>query len=260
MTDLARGTHGRYFWLQSPVNARNVSLPIATILRDCPGVVRDRYVIVTSLDSGPLQLTTQQIDAGWERRGRLALSPKILLATEVPFEWFDEWLIFGEPTTSAQLEVFVNYGTFSLAEPNPTISTMYVGSDPEVRQRLIEAVEPVRKRFWTQLEICLNRETAKSSQLNKNLVKVAVPLLTTLANETGGQAFFPKTVTESGTIVKEVILTSHTQYLIGYKPAKSVEPSAYRRVKVNLADKAGREKINAAARAGYTVPEPKPTP
>jgi Ca-activated chloride channel family protein len=107
--------------------------------------------------------------------------------------------------------------------------------------------------------ICLNKETAKSSQLNKNLVKVAQPLLTILANETGGQAFFPKSVSELSTIVKEVIVMSHTQYLIGYKPA-SVGPSAYRRVNVRLSGGVGRDKLRVLARAGYTVAQPKPTP
>jgi hypothetical protein len=114
--------------------------------------VRDRFLVVSALDSGPLQLTKQQIEAGWQRQGRLALSPRILSATEIPFEWFDEWFIFDEPRTPVAIEVFVNYGTFSLADPNPTINTMYVGSDNAVRDNLIAAVNPVRERFWAQLE------------------------------------------------------------------------------------------------------------
>ena len=152
MRNVVRGTHGSYFWLQSPVNPRNVSQPISMLLRECPNAVRDQYVVVTSLDSGPLLLTEQQIKVGWRRHERLALSPKMHLLEQLPFEWFDEWLIFERPSAPSEVEVFVNYGTFSLADPNPTISTMYMGSDGSVREQMIAAVEPVRERFWTQIE------------------------------------------------------------------------------------------------------------
>src|SRR5258705_9235985 len=128
MTDVVLGKQGRYFWLQSPLNARDTSRPISMLIRTCPKALLNKYVVVTSLDSGPLRLTKQQINAGWQTKERLALSPKIFTATDVPFEWFDEWFIFDEPTAPIALEVFVNYGTFSLADPNPTIDTMYIVS------------------------------------------------------------------------------------------------------------------------------------
>jgi len=108
--------------------------------------------------------------------------------------------------------------------------------------------------------ICLNKGSAKSSELNKNLVKGSVGLLTTLTNETGGKAFFPKSVSELGSVVKELSALTHTQYLIGYKPTKAGEPATYHRLNVNIVDKAGQAKLNAVARTGYTVPEAKPLP
>ena len=152
MTDLLQGANGRYLWLQAPVNASNVGLPVSKLLLDCPGVMKDRYVVITSLDSGPLQLTEQQLDAGWQRQGRLAVSPKISSATAIPFEWFDEWFIFDEPSAPDEVEVFVNYGTFSLADPNPTVGSVYIGSGPEVSEQLVASAKPLRERFWTQLE------------------------------------------------------------------------------------------------------------
>jgi hypothetical protein len=109
-------------------------------------------VIVSALDSGPLQIDHQQIAAGWQSHGRLALSPRISNPAEVPFEWFDEWFILDEPIVPTEVEVFVNYGTFSLGDPNPTISTVYIGSDENAKAKLAKAVIPMRTRFWTQLE------------------------------------------------------------------------------------------------------------
>ena len=85
-------------------------------------------------------------------------------------------------------------------------------------------------------------------------------LLTTLTNETGGQAFFPKSVSELTTVIKQVTAMTRTQYLIGYKPAKAVEIATYRRVNVKIPDKGSPFKLSAAARAGYTVSEAKPLP
>jgi hypothetical protein len=108
--------------------------------------------------------------------------------------------------------------------------------------------------------ICLNQESFGSSHLNQNLVKGATPLLTTLANETGGQVFFPKSVSELSTVIKQVTALSRTQYLIGYKPARPAEPSVYRRVSVKPLDQVERDKITVVVRTGYTVAEPRPAP
>lgn len=125
------------------------------------------------------------------------------------------------------------------------------------RNTLVEMLRTIDVQIFT---ICLGKKEAKGSQLNYALARAAVPLLTTLANDTGGLAFFPKSVDELNSIAKQIMAMSRTQYLIGYKPAKPAEPLTYRRVTVKIVDKPGREKINSVVRPGYTVPEPKPTP
>jgi Ca-activated chloride channel family protein len=123
-----------------------------------------------------------------------------------------------------------------------------------------DLVSLLRKIDVQIFAICLNKDSDKSSQLNKNLAKGAVGLLTTLTKETGGQAFFPKSVSELSTVIKQVTAMTHTQYLIGYKPAKAVETATYRHVNVKILDKDSRDKLSAAARAGYTVSEAEPLP
>lgn len=126
--------------------------------------------------------------------------------------------------------------------------------------RINDLVSLLRQIDVQIFAICLNKESAKSSQLNKNPAKGAVELLTTLTNETGGQAFFPKSVSELTTVIKQVTAMTRTQYLIGYKPAKAVEIATYRRVNVKIPDKGSPFRLSAAARAGYTVSEAKPLP
>ena len=149
---VTQGKHGKYFWLERSIETRAVDLPLIRLTKDCPDVIFNKHVVITSLDSGPLGLNDQQINAGWERLGRFAISPRISNAGDVPFQWFDEWYIFNDAVPAlADIEVFVNRGTFSLGEPNPTIETMYVGSDSSVRAAMVAAVEPWREKFWTQL-------------------------------------------------------------------------------------------------------------
>jgi hypothetical protein len=162
---VTQGKHDSYLWLERSIETRAVDRPLIRLTENCPEFLLNKYVVVTSLDSGPLHLNEQQIDVGWKRLGRLAISPRISNAGDVPFQWFDEWYIFDDAVpTLSDIEVFVNRGTFSLGEPNPTIDTMYIGLDSSVRAAMVAAVVPWREKFWTQLE----RLNAESYVANGN--------------------------------------------------------------------------------------------
>jgi len=115
---LTIGSQGLYEWL---VTDENLDL-----LQLCPKVVLGKYVAVTSIDSGQLLPTEKETVAGWQSRGKIAYSPKIEHADELPREGWDEWYIFKNPTDlgtsylqenifevprgAGHLSVFVNYG------------------------------------------------------------------------------------------------------------------------------------------------------
>ncbi len=150
---VTQGKHGQFLWLERSIEQRAVDRPLIRLTKLCPDVLLKKFVVVTSLDSGPLHLNDNQLNVGWKRVGRLAISPRISNAGDVPFCGFDEWYVFDDAVPpTLDIEVFVNKGTFSLGEPNPTIDTMYIGSDPSVRRRLVAAVVPYRETFWAQLE------------------------------------------------------------------------------------------------------------
>lgn len=83
------GTHGVYEWL---VTDKEFDL-----LQICPDVVVGKYVVITSLDSGAHIPTEEEIAAGWQSRGKVAYSPRIQNAQEVPHGGWDEWYIFESP-------------------------------------------------------------------------------------------------------------------------------------------------------------------
>ncbi len=79
----------------------------------------------------------------------------------------------------------------------------------------------------------------------------AAALLTRIAQETGGRAFFPKSFAEMPDVLKELTTNLHAQYVISYRPTNEKRDGSFRKLQVTLAQ--GKGKRNAIARAGYTA-------
>lgn len=127
------GAHGHYQWLTL------VRSDISTLLELCPEVVLNRYLAVTSIDSGTLKLTDQEKSEGWwtaenarvfsgcdprEDRGEVAYSPRLASVHGLPNETheeccagFDEWYVFDQPAPAVEMEAFVNWGGYRLYDP-----------------------------------------------------------------------------------------------------------------------------------------------
>jgi Ca-activated chloride channel homolog len=96
----------------------------------------------------------------------------------------------------------------------------------------------------------LNRE---GGIINRTSRERAVHLLEQLAEETGGQAFFPRGHSELQTIASELTNHIRAQYVVGYTPNTS-STNPYRRVRVEITNVAGRDQRRAVTRKGYTAP------
>jgi hypothetical protein len=94
---LTVGSYGDYEWLAT-------EHCLDDLLRLCPEIVLGKYISVTSIDSGRLFLTDEDIAAGWESRGGIGYSPKVSKVETLPREGWDEWYVFEEPTDLGQLE------------------------------------------------------------------------------------------------------------------------------------------------------------
>ena len=75
-------------------------------------------------------------------------------------------------------------------------------------------------------------------------------VLETLSEQTGGQAYFPKSLKEVDGICKEVAEDIRTQYSIAYHSTKSPTLGGYRQVHVDVKAK-GFGKLAARTRSGY---------
>lgn len=81
----------------------------------------------------------------------------------------------------------------------------------------------------------------------------AVNLITKLATETGGRAFFPQSISELPAVANEIVRDLRTQYVISYDPTNKSHDGTYRSIKVVVAQPPGGEKRIALTRSGRTA-------
>ena len=74
--------------------------------------------------------------------------------------------------------------------------------------------------------------------------------LATVAEDTGGVAFFPKDLGEVDSITQEVAHDIRNQYTIGYRPTRPQSQGGYRSIKV-IAHAHGYKKLQVRTRTGY---------
>ena len=131
---------GNYFWLE------DASLFISDLLRLVPDVVVGKYLIVTSFDSGPLNLENTDFQRGWLQRDELAINPSVISTSDMPNDEYDEWYVFLKPPVLEDFDVFVNYGSFCLQDPVQLLA------DGETSEAL-NLIRDLQRDFWDQLEL-----------------------------------------------------------------------------------------------------------
>jgi Ca-activated chloride channel homolog len=132
-----------------------------------------------------------------------------------------------------------------------TIVLISDGDDSVSHYKLEDTLNLLRKENIQVFAIGFDlKETAKIK--SKDKLKKARELLNSLAQETGGQAFFPESPDELQSIANDLLNRMRTQYIIGYKSVTEAKKNSYHKVNVTIADASGRDKRIAITRAGYT--------
>ena len=86
--------------------------------------------------------------------------------------------------------------------------------------------------------------------LGEEHTKRARRALRSMAEETGGLAFFPQGLAEVDSITQQIAHDIRNQYTIGYKPSKPQSEGGFRTVKVE-ANAKGYKKLQVRTRSGY---------
>jgi VWFA-related protein len=87
-------------------------------------------------------------------------------------------------------------------------------------------------------------------EMTKAEAKRARRALEMLSTETGGVAFFPKSIEQIDEIAAEVARDIRSQYTIGYHSSKTTSDPGFRRIQVNVEGRSGG-KLAARTRTGY---------
>jgi hypothetical protein len=144
---MVTGALGAYQWLTTDQH------DLDTLLQSCPQTFLGKYIAVTSLDSGPVNLNEQQKSTGWTSHGDIAYSPQVQSVDNLRHRecgGFDEWYVFESPLdlgqvwkgnsvfeaplNRGQVSVFVNFLGFSLHDHS------------------VQAMQALADLFWKQLE------------------------------------------------------------------------------------------------------------
>ena len=96
----------------------------------------------------------------------------------------------------------------------------------------------------------INELDTDAGFIRKSSRDKAVNLINKLANETGGRAFFPTSLSELPQIANEIVRDMRTQYVISYNPTNKTPDGTFRTIKVTVDQPSGSEKRIALTRNG----------
>jgi Ca-activated chloride channel family protein len=101
----------------------------------------------------------------------------------------------------------------------------------------------------------VNELEKEGGLIKKSPRERAVSLLTRLATDTGGRAFFPESIAELPAIADSIVRDLRTQYVVSYSPTNTAKDGSYRSIRVSVADASGKDKRIALTRNGYIAPK-----
>lgn len=96
----------------------------------------------------------------------------------------------------------------------------------------------------------VNELDADRGLIRKSSRENAVNLINRLANETGGRAFFPQSISELPQIANEIVRDLRTQYVISYDPTNKLHDGTYRSIKVSVNQPTSSDRRIALTRNG----------
>lgn len=94
---------------------------------------------------------------------------------------------------------------------------------------------------------------------NKKMVRKSKKDLSTLAEATGGLAFFPDNLADVDPVCAQIAKDIRNQYTLGYYPTNTAKDGSFRTVKLDLIPPKGRGKLSVRTRTGYYAAKAAPS-
>ena len=96
----------------------------------------------------------------------------------------------------------------------------------------------------------IDEEMEEKSLFGKSPAKKAKDLLSRIADDSGGSAYFPKEISEIPAIAAQIAKDLRTQYVVSYYPTNDKRDGTFRNVQVSV-NSQGSRKMIARTRRGY---------
>jgi Ca-activated chloride channel family protein len=96
----------------------------------------------------------------------------------------------------------------------------------------------------------IDDDTEEKSLFGRGSSKKAKDLLSRIADDSGGRAYFPKDISEIPAIAAQIGKDLRTQYVVSYYPTNDKRDGTYRTIQVGVSNPSGR-KLIARTRRGY---------
>jgi len=90
----------------------------------------------------------------------------------------------------------------------------------------------------------------EKSLFGKSPAKKAKELLSRIADDSGGRAYFPRDIGEIPAIAAQIAKDLRTQYVVSYYPTNDKRDGTFRTIQVSV-NNAGGRKLIARTRRGY---------
>ena len=130
------------------------------------------------------------------------------------------------------------------------------GEDNVSKYNLNKTLEELRKSKVTLYAIgLLEEDDTRGGLFHKAPSKRAKEELTKFAEVTGGQAYFPKTLSEVEDIVKRIAHDLRNHYTITYTPTNDKLDGTWREISVKITPPKNTPKITANWKNGYYAPK-----
>jgi VWFA-related protein len=100
----------------------------------------------------------------------------------------------------------------------------------------------------------LEENDYRGGLLGKSPSKRARENLRKIAESSGGEAYFPKSVEEVSSICSKIARDLRNQYTLGYSPKNAKNDGGYRSIRVNVIPPLGTPKLTVRTKPGYTAP------
>jgi VWFA-related protein len=127
-------------------------------------------------------------------------------------------------------------------------------SDGEDTGSLVSDEQVLELARLTEINIySISLRSNRSADRNRMSFSQAAHLLTALANETGGQVYFPNSISELDSVYGRIAEELRTQYSLGYVSTNKRHDGRWRRVVVRTPE---RDDVQIRHKVGYYAPRP----